>query len=202
MAGKGRPFTPGNPGRPKGSPDKLTVFRRQLADLLPEAKEKLAEGIRDGDGKMIELLFRLIWVPNRSSYPPVAIDFDKPRAALTAIKAALRDGAISVDHADALLSALERTARLETAIALADATLVEADPLETAQSVITAARQNADLDTLTQTVRTTLPYVVPRPEPLPPEPTGVISNEPYDQEELNRQWEAEFCNSDPKTDTE
>lgn len=189
-------------GRPKGSPDKLTVFRRQLADLLPEAKEKLAEGIRDGDGKMIELLFRLIWVPNRSSYPPVAVDFDKPRDALTAIKAALRDGSISVDHADALLSALERTARLETAIALADASLVEADPWETVQSVIHAARQTADLDTLTEAVRTTLPYLVPRPEPKPPEPTGVISNEPYDQEELNRQWEAEFCNPDPKTDTE
>lgn len=177
-------------GRPKGSPDKLTVFRRQLADLLPEAKEKLAEGIRDGNGKMIELLFRLIWVPNRSSYPPVAVDFDQPRDALTAIKSALRDGAISADHAAALLDVLERTNRLDTAVALADATLVETSPLDTAQAVIDTARQHGALDTVMDATKAALPYLVPRPQPEPPEPTGTVSAEPIGLD--GDDWEAKY----------
>lgn len=144
--GKDNPPT----GRPKGSVDRFTAFRRQLADLLPEARAALVDGVK------------------------------------------------AADHAAALLDVLERTNRLETAVALADATLVKTSPLETAQAVIDTARQHGALDTVMEATRTALPYLVPHPQPEPPPATGIVSAEPIGLD--GEDWEKEYSNPYTKED--
>lgn len=191
-------FGPNNPppgiGRPKGGANKLTLFRRQLADLIPEARAQLAEGVKNGDPKLLPFFFSLILPPLKAAFPPVAINFDgPPRDTVTAVKAALSTGDISIDHAHSILDMLVKLQRLETALALSEATLVEATPLETAQTVINTAVKHGDLDTVMATTRSTLPYTAPRPAPAPPEPTGTVSAEPIEPFELSaEEWMEKF----------
>lgn len=184
-------FGKDNPGRPKGVQNWWTEIRNQLRQHTPKAMAALLDAVQAGDVAALRLYFSIVTPPTKATYPPVAIALDSPRVALTEIKAALRAGTISADHAAALLDVLERTNRLETAVALADATLVETSPLETAQAMIDTARQSADLTTVMDATKAALPYLVPKPQPEPPPASGIVSNEPVGLD--GDDWEKKYA---------
>lgn len=193
-------FSKDNPppgiGRPKGSVDRFTAFRRQLADLLPDARAALAEGVKAGDPKMLEIFFRLTFTPLKASYPALAIDFDNqsPQEILTAVKRALASGSISSDHAGSILDLLTKVKRLETGIMLAAREVQGATVLETVQTLADTAATVGDIDTLEAAAKSALPYLIPRPQPEPPEATGIVSSEPVGLD--GEDWEAKYGNPD------
>jgi Family of unknown function (DUF5681) len=125
---RGRPFQPGNPGRPRGSKNRTT---RLLEELVAGEGEKLIQKAVElalgGNVKCLQLcLDRLL--PRRTGPP---LDFTLPAvneardvvAAMAAITTAVNDGRLTAEEAGQLVQILDAYAKalkihdLETRIA-------------------------------------------------------------------------------------
>ena len=109
---RGRPFQPGNPGRPVGAKNKTTRLLEQLVGN--EAEKLVRKGIDralGGDGRCLQLfLDRLL--PRRNGRP---VDFTLPAvtnmrdvvAAMAAITNAVNDGSLTAEEAGQLVKFLD-----------------------------------------------------------------------------------------------
>jgi hypothetical protein len=129
---RGRPFTPGNPGRPHGARNKATVA---IEDLLEGEAERLGRKAIDmalaGDSTALRLCLDRI-APVRRGRPirlplPDIVTVTDVSAAQTAVVAAMARGEITTDEASdvtrvlaALGTAIERR-ELEARIAALEA---------------------------------------------------------------------------------
>ena len=110
--GPGRPFQPGNPGRPKGTRRKTTVLAEKL---LGEAAEDVVKAVlnaaRGGDMAAAKIVMDRI-APIRRGRP---VAFDLPEvegvagllAAVTAVTKAVAAGELTPEEAAAVSAALE-----------------------------------------------------------------------------------------------
>ena len=110
---RGRPFQPGNPGRPLGSKNKATLMLEKLGEKhAEEFAQKMGELAKAGNVRALEFwLDRLL--PKRSSRP---IELQLPKiksasdvpVAMAAVAAAVCSGSITPDEASQLVHLLER----------------------------------------------------------------------------------------------
>jgi hypothetical protein len=108
---RGKPFQPGNPGRPKGSRHRTTIAIERLLDGQHEAlTQKAIEKALEGDMVALKLcLDRLAParkdVPISIELPPVASAFDAV-AASSAVLAAVASGELTPDEAGRVMALL------------------------------------------------------------------------------------------------
>jgi len=111
---RGRPFQPGNPGRPPGARNKTTQLAAQFADSHAEAVfQKLVELAKAGDVACIRILIDRIWPVRRGqpvsvSMPPINSAQDL-FPALASIWTGIRDGELTPDEASALSIVVDRS---------------------------------------------------------------------------------------------
>jgi hypothetical protein len=113
---RGRPFAPGNPGRPPGSKNQATRLVEQLmADDAETLIRKLIELALEGNVKCIQLCLDRI-SPKRNGRP---IDFQLPPisnardivVAMAAITTAVNDGTLTAEEADHLAHLIQSYAK-------------------------------------------------------------------------------------------
>jgi hypothetical protein len=130
---RGRPFEPGNPGRPRGSRNRLTRLAETLLEADAEAiTQKAIELAKAGDGPALRLCMDRICPPRKDRAVPFELaTIEKPAdavAANAALVAAVADGELTPSEAAELgklvdgyirsvqaTDILERLARLEEA---------------------------------------------------------------------------------------
>jgi hypothetical protein len=111
---RGRPFQPGNPGRPLGSKNRVTQTLEQLAEGEAEQIfQRVLEGALAGDVSCLKLLLDRIWPPRKVqpvnvTLPPINSSQDA-LAAIAAICTALREGGLTPDEITALSSVVGRS---------------------------------------------------------------------------------------------
>jgi hypothetical protein len=111
---RGRPFKPGNPGRPLGSKNRVTQTLEQLAEGQAEQLfEKVRELAQAGDVACLRMMLDRIWPPRKAqpvnvTLPPINSSQDA-LAAIAAICAALREGGLTPDEITALSSVVGRS---------------------------------------------------------------------------------------------
>jgi hypothetical protein len=104
---RGRPFKPGNPGRPPGSKNKTTQALEQMADGQAEQLyQKVSEQALAGDVSCQQMLMDRIWPPRKAqpinvTIPPIKSSQDALDA-IASICAALREGHLTPDEINAL----------------------------------------------------------------------------------------------------
>jgi hypothetical protein len=113
---RGRPFQPGNPGRPPGAKNKTTRLVEQLlSDEAENLTRKLIELAKNGNvGCLRDCIERL--APRRNGRP---VDFQLPAikhtqdivAAMAAITTAVNNGSLSPEEAGSLVRVLEGHAK-------------------------------------------------------------------------------------------
>jgi len=118
---RGRPFTPGNPGRPKGARHRVTLAIEALLDGEAEGlTRKAIEMAMAGDTVALRLCLERLAPPRKER--PIAIDLpaitgakDHP-AALASIFASVASGDLTAGEAQSLAAVLEQHRRaVETA---------------------------------------------------------------------------------------
>ena len=116
---RGRPFQPGNPGRPLGSKNKTTRLVEQLmADDAETVAKKAVELARDGNVNCIELILKRV-SPHRNGRP---IDFNLPAItsaqdlipALAAITEGINNGSLTPEEASQLTAIVEKNSNVIT----------------------------------------------------------------------------------------
>jgi hypothetical protein len=111
---RGRPFKPGNPGRPLGSKNRVTQTLEQLAEGQAEQLfEKVRELAQAGDVACLRMMLDRIWPPRKAqpvnvTLPPINSSQDA-LAAIAAICTALREGGLTPDEITALSSVVGRS---------------------------------------------------------------------------------------------
>jgi len=111
---RGRPFKPGNPGRPPGSKNKVTQFLEQLAEGQAEQLvQKVVELALAGDVSCLRMMLDRIYParkgqPVNVDMPPINTSQDAV-AAIVAIWTAIREGRLTPDEASALSIAADRS---------------------------------------------------------------------------------------------
>jgi hypothetical protein len=114
---RGRPFKPGNPGRPAGSRNKTTLIAEQLGDGQAEQLvQRVLELALAGDVSCLRMLLDRIWPPRKAqpinvTMPPINSSQDA-LAALAAICEALGEGRITLEEASACSSLVGRSIQL------------------------------------------------------------------------------------------
>jgi hypothetical protein len=110
---RGRPFQPGNPGRPRGSKNRITQILEQLAEGQAEQLfEKVRELAQAGDVACLRMLLDRIWPPRRAQ----PINVTMPRinnaqdalAAIASICKTLGEDGLTPDEITALSSVVGR----------------------------------------------------------------------------------------------
>ena len=116
---RGRPFQPGNPGRPLGSKNRVTRLVEQLVSGDAEALgQKMIELAKQGNVRCLEYcLDRLL--PKRSGRPldlqlPSINDVRDVRAAMAAITTAVNNGDVTAEEAAHLVRWFEAYAQIIT----------------------------------------------------------------------------------------
>jgi hypothetical protein len=111
---RGRPFKPGNPGRPLGSKNKTTLFVEHLAEGEAEQLiQKLLELAKAGDVSCLKLALDRLWPVRKSQ--PINVDLPAIRnqedvlAAIVALWSAIREGRLTCEEASALSLVAERS---------------------------------------------------------------------------------------------
>ena len=111
---RGRPFAPGNPGRPPGSKNKTTRMLEQLIEGQAEqCVEKLKELALAGDVACLRILMDRL-IPLRKSQP---INVDIPPingsqdvlSVISSVWDAIRDGELTPEEATALCMLIDRS---------------------------------------------------------------------------------------------
>jgi hypothetical protein len=111
---RGRPFKPGNPGRPLGSKNRVTRTLEQLAEGQAEQIfQKVRELAQAGDVACLRMLLDRIWPPRKAqpinvTMPPINSSQDALDA-ITAIFKALGEGRLTPDEITALSSVVGRS---------------------------------------------------------------------------------------------
>jgi len=106
---RGRPFQPGNPGRPVGAKNKTTRLLEQLmADEAPNLIRKVIDRAKGGNAKCLALCVDRL-LPRRNGRP---VDFSLPAinnthdvvAAMAAITTGVNDGSLTAEEAGQLVN--------------------------------------------------------------------------------------------------
>jgi hypothetical protein len=111
---RGRPFEPGNPGRPPGSKNKVTQIVEQLAEGHAEQLiQKVVELAKAGDVACLRILLDRLWPPRKGqpvnlNMPPINNSQDV-LAAIVSIWTAVGEGRITPDEASALSGVADRS---------------------------------------------------------------------------------------------
>jgi hypothetical protein len=111
---RGRPFQPGNPGRPPGSRNRVTQMLEQLAEGQAEQIfQKVLEGALAGDGPCQKMLMDRLWPPRKGQpvnviMPPINTSQDV-FPAIASIWTAIREGRLTPDEASALSVVIDRS---------------------------------------------------------------------------------------------
>jgi hypothetical protein len=104
---RGRPFQPGNPGRPVGSKNRVTQTLEQLAEGQAEQIfQKVSELAQAGDVSCLRMMLDRIWPPRKAqpvnvTLPPINSSQDA-LAAIAAICTALREGGLTPPYPQSL----------------------------------------------------------------------------------------------------
>jgi hypothetical protein len=135
---RGRPFQPGNPGRPLGSKNRVTQTLEQLAEGQAEQIfQKVLEGALAGDVSCLKLLLDRMWPPRKAQpvnvpLPPINNSQDA-LAAIAAICTALGEGRLTPDEITALSSVVGRSIQV-----------IERQDLERRVAALEEAREKRD----------------------------------------------------------
>jgi hypothetical protein len=111
---RGRPFQPGNPGRPVGSKNRTTRILERLAEGEAEQiLQTVLEKAKAGDDACLRMLMDRLWPPRRSH--PVKLDMPPLKTTTDVLDAiillwnAIAEGHLTPDEASALLLVAERS---------------------------------------------------------------------------------------------
>lgn len=113
---RGKPFEPGNPGRPKGARHKATIAAEALLDGEADAlTRKAIDMAKAGDTVALRLCLERL-VPPRKDRPilvelPAIVDAKDHPVVIASIFAAVADGEITPSEAQALAAVLEQHRR-------------------------------------------------------------------------------------------
>ena len=120
-ATRGRPFQPGNPGRPEGSRNRASIILDAMADSeAGEVLRVVVNAAKAGDLKAAEILLSRAWPARkgrgvRLNIPPVSTAADVVTA-ISAVVEAASQGEITPDEAATLANVLElKRKAIETA---------------------------------------------------------------------------------------
>ena len=111
---RGRPFQPGNPGRPAGSKNRTTQLLERLAEAeAEEIIQKVLEKANAGDDACLRMLMDRLWPPRKGqpvklNTTPLKTSADILNAILT-LWTAIADGHLTPDEASALSLVAERS---------------------------------------------------------------------------------------------
>ena len=111
---RGRPFKPGNPGRPPGSKNKITQMVEQLAEGQAEQLvQKVLELAQAGDVSCLRMMLDRLWPPRKGQpvnvvMPPINTSQDV-FPAIASIWTAIREGRLTPDEASALSIVIDRS---------------------------------------------------------------------------------------------
>jgi hypothetical protein len=111
---RGRPFPPGNPGRPPGSKNKTTQLVEQLAEGQAEQIiRKVFERAQEGDVSCMRMVVDRLW-PQRKGQPlnvamPPINTTEDVLSAIKSIWTALAEGRLTPDEASALSIVIDRS---------------------------------------------------------------------------------------------
>jgi len=111
---RGRPFKPGNPGRPRGAKNKLTEFLEQIGEeQAPEILKKVAQQALAGDRTSQRMVLDRYCQPRKGRpvnvvMPPIETPEDL-FAAIASIWTAICDGRLTPDEASALSVVVDRS---------------------------------------------------------------------------------------------
>ena len=122
MKTRGRPFSKGNPGRPKGARHKATrAIEALLEGDAHEIGRKCIEMAKDGDATALRLAMERICPVRRArirfDLPPVEGMGDLPKA-LSAVLEAIADGSLAPDEGSAIASTLTQQQRMFESVEL------------------------------------------------------------------------------------
>ena len=110
---RGRPFQPGNPGRPRGSKNRVTQTLEQIAEKQAEQLfQTILKQALAGDVPCQKMLLDRIWPPRKAqpinvSMPPIKCSQDA-LAAIASICKALGEGLLTPDETTALSQVVGR----------------------------------------------------------------------------------------------
>jgi hypothetical protein len=114
---RGRPFKPGNPGRPLGSKNKTTQMLEMLAEGEAEQViQKVLEKAKAGDDACLRMIMDRIWPPRKGQ--PVKLAMAPPKTvtdvlnAIISLWSALAEGRLTPDEAGALSLVAERSVQV------------------------------------------------------------------------------------------
>jgi hypothetical protein len=111
---RGRPFKPGNPGRPPGSKNKITQMVEQLAEGQAEQLiQKVLELAQAGDVACLRMILDRLW-PLRKGQPVNVVmpPINTPQEVVSAIASiwtGIRDGRLTPEEASALSIVVDRS---------------------------------------------------------------------------------------------
>jgi hypothetical protein len=111
---RGRPFKPGNPGRPPGSKNKVTQIVEQLVEGQAEhLVQKVLELAQAGDVPCLRMVVDRLWPvrkgrPVNVVMPPINTSQDI-FPAIASIWTAIREGRLTPDEASALSIVIDRS---------------------------------------------------------------------------------------------
>jgi hypothetical protein len=111
---RGRPFQPGNPGRPPGSKNKITQIVEKLAEGQAEKLvQKTLELAQAGDVSCLKMVLDRLWParkgqPVKLVMPPINTSEDLVPA-IASVWEGLRDGHLTPEEAGVLSIVMERS---------------------------------------------------------------------------------------------
>jgi hypothetical protein len=111
---RGRPFQPGNPGRPVGSKNRTTQILERLAEGEAEQiMQKVLEKALAGNEACLRMLMDRLWRPRRGhpvklDMPPLKTSTDVLNA-IVSLWSAISEGHLTPDEAGALSLVAERS---------------------------------------------------------------------------------------------
>jgi hypothetical protein len=111
---RGRPFKPGNPGRPPGSKNKITQIVEQLAEGQAEQLvQKVLELAQAGDVSCLKMMLNRLWPARKGQpvnlvMPPIQTSQDLIPA-ITSIWEGIREGRLTPEEAGVLSIVMDRS---------------------------------------------------------------------------------------------
>jgi hypothetical protein len=116
---RGRPFQPGNPGRPVGSKNRTTQLLERLAEGDAEQiMQKLLAKAKAGEDAALRMVVDRLWPPRRGQ--PVKLDIPPLKtsadvlSAIRSLWSAIGEGHFTPDEASALSLVAERSMQVIT----------------------------------------------------------------------------------------
>ena len=111
---RGRPFKPGNPGRPPGSKNKTTQMAEQLAaGQAEQVIQKVLELAQAGNVAALRMVLDRVWPPRKGQpvnvvMPPINSSEDV-FPAIASIWTAIREGRLTPEEASGLSIVIDRS---------------------------------------------------------------------------------------------